>query len=178
MPRSATRKTGSSARPRRPLTRAMLLPLSGETVRKKSLAIHLALAACRREGSGTGYQFNELLRVLYITLFLQERGFGELPVELYARAEINLNACVSRGKRDSAWLIDAETAGILEQVLRLHDEQLRVITYRDLSAATERLECFIRSARVSPLAEDIRSAARAAATAMMTGSASTTTRGR
>ncbi|WP_159462841.1 hypothetical protein [Caballeronia catudaia] len=29
---------------------------------------------------------NELLRVL-MTLFLQERGFGKLPLELYARAE-------------------------------------------------------------------------------------------
>ncbi|WP_159833883.1 hypothetical protein [Burkholderia sp. 8Y] len=121
-----------------------------------SLAIHLALAACRREGSGTAYQFNELLRVLYMTLFLQEKGFGALPLALYARAEKNLNACLSRGKPGDHWFVDAETATVLEQVLRLHDEQLRGITYRDLAAAQERLEGFIRSARVSPLPDDAR----------------------
>ncbi|WP_159838292.1 hypothetical protein [Burkholderia sp. 8Y] len=121
-----------------------------------SLAIHLALAACRRERSGTAYQFNELLRVLYMTLFLQENGFGALPLELYARAEKNLNGCLSREKQDDPWFIDAETASVLEQVLRLHDEQLRGITYRDLTAATERLEAFIRSARISPLPDDVR----------------------
>ncbi|WP_159839494.1 hypothetical protein [Burkholderia sp. 8Y] len=121
-----------------------------------SLAIHIALAACRREGSGTAYQFNELLRVLYMTLFLQENGFGALPLELYARAEKNLNGCLSRGKQGDHWFIDAETAAVLEQVLRLHDEQLRRITNRDLTAARERLEGFIKSARVSPLPDEVR----------------------
>lgn len=71
----------------------MLLPLPIEAISKMSLVIHLALAGCRREGSGTAYQFNELLRVLYMTLFLLENGFGKLPLELYAGAEKNLRQC-------------------------------------------------------------------------------------
>ncbi|VXB59313.1 Fis family transcriptional regulator (fragment) [Burkholderia sp. 8Y] len=124
------------------------------------LAIHLALAACRREGSGAAYQFNELLRVFYMTLFLQENGFGALPLKLYARAEKNLNARLSRGKHGDHWFIDAETPTVFEKVLQLHDEQLRRITYRDLAFARERIEGFIRSARVSPLGDDVRLAIR------------------
>ncbi|WP_143749476.1 hypothetical protein [Caballeronia arvi] len=56
--------------------------------------------------------------------------------------------------------IDAPTASLLEQILALHDEQLRSIALKDLTAATERLERFIGSQRASPLPDAIRAEAR------------------
>ncbi|KXV10683.1 hypothetical protein CR51_08680 [Caballeronia megalochromosomata] len=138
----------------------MLLPLPPASVRQMSLQIHLALAACRKDGCGNSHQFNELLRILYITHQLQELGFGQLPLEDYARAEHGLSAALSRVEAERRWLIDAETASLLERVLQLHDQQLATIRLRDLTAATERLQHFMRSERPFPLPEHVRAAIR------------------
>ncbi|WP_143281968.1 hypothetical protein [Caballeronia choica] len=81
------------------------------------MQIHLALAACRRMGCGNSHQFNELLRVLYITHHLQEMGFGSLPLQVYAPAELALNIALAGAKREQLWLVDAATASLLEQIL-------------------------------------------------------------
>jgi hypothetical protein len=142
------------------MTRAMLLPLPVASTEKMSLQIHLALAACRRPKRGNSYQFNELLRALYITYHLQEMGFGSLPVLVYASAEFGLNIALTNAEREEAWFIDAPTASLLEQILVLHDQQLRSIALKDLTAATERLERFIASQRASPLPDAMRAEAR------------------
>lgn len=163
MPRSANRTTRTPGKPagsRRPMTRSMLLPLPAATTEKMSLQFHLALAACRKEGNGNSYQFNELLRALYITYHLQEMGFGSLPLQVFACAELGMNAALSKRKEDQAWFVDARTASLLEQILALHDYQLGAIRLKDLSAATERLERFIRSQRASPLPNELRVEAR------------------
>jgi len=129
-------------------------------VRKISLQIHLALAACRKDGCGNSYQFNELLRILYITHQLQEVGFGQLPLEDYARAELGLSAALSRVEAERRWLIDVQTAALLERVLQLHDHQLATIRLRDLTDATERLQRFMQSDRPSPLPEQLRATVR------------------
>jgi hypothetical protein len=145
------------------MTRSMLLPLTAASSQKMSLHLHVALAACRREGCGNSHPFNELLRALYVTHHLQEMGFGSLPMEIYARAELGLNKSLSKGKPEQLWFVDAATAALLEQILGLHDQQLRVITLKDLTAATERLERFIRSQKESPLPAELRAAVRQAA---------------
>ncbi len=142
------------------MTRSMLLPLPVASTEKMSLQIHLALAACRRPKRGNSYQFNELLRALYITYHLQEMGFGALPMQVYGNAELGMNSALSTAKREHAWFIDAPTASLLEQILALHDQQLRSIALKDLTAATERLERFIGSQRASPLPDAIRAEAR------------------
>lgn len=81
------------------MTRAMLLPLPATATEKMSLQFHLALAACRKEGNGNSYQFNELLRALYITHHLQEMGFGSLPMQVYACAEFGMNTALSKQNR-------------------------------------------------------------------------------
>jgi hypothetical protein len=138
----------------------MLLPLPPESLRKMSLQIHLALAACRKVGCGNSHQFNELLRILYITHQLQEMGFGQLPLEDYARAERGLSAALSCVEAERRWLIDAPTAALLERILQLHDHQLATIRWGDLTAATERLQRFMQSDRPSPLPEHVRATVR------------------
>ena len=163
MPRSATRtsrKSGHPVSPRRPLTRSMLLPLPVASTERMSLQFHLALAACRRPKQGNSYQFNELLRALYITYYLQEMGFGVLAMQVYGNAEFGLNAALTNTKQEQTWFIDAPTASLLEQILALHDQQLRSIALKDLTAATERLERFICSQRASPLPDAIRAEVR------------------
>ena len=142
------------------MTRSMLLPLPVASTEKMSLQIHLALAACRRTKQGNSYQFNELLRALYVTYHLQEMGFGALPMQVYGSAELGMHAALTNAKREDVWFIDAPTASLLEQILALHDQQLRSIAVKDLTAATERLERFIGSQRASPLPDAIRAEAR------------------
>jgi hypothetical protein len=137
----------------------MLLPIPNDSARKMSLTHHMALAVCRDEGGGNSHQFNELLRVIYVTHHLQEAGFGTIPEELYGIAEAGMNAALARVKPEKVWRVDEKTALILEQIVGLHDEQLRSVTLRDLTAATERLERFIHSDRLSPLPESVRRAA-------------------
>ncbi|CAL8481188.1 Fis family transcriptional regulator (plasmid) [Caballeronia sp. S22] len=138
----------------------MLLPLPAATTEKMSLQFHLALAACRKAGNGNSYQFNDLLRALYITHHLQEMGFGSLPMQVFACAEFGMNAALSKRKQNQAWFVDARTASLLEQILALHDCQLGAIRMKDLTAAIEQLERFIRSQRASPLSDELRAEAR------------------
>jgi len=129
----------------------MLLPLSEATARELSLPLHLALATCRGKSGGNAHLFNELLRVLYITFYLQEKGFGESAPDVYARAEAGINATLAAVKRTKNWQIDEETARLFEELLRTHDAQLAQVSLRDLTAATQRLMHFIRGKTVSPL---------------------------
>ncbi len=138
----------------------MLLPLPVATLRSMSLRFHLALAACREQGNGNSYQFNELLRALYIAYYLQGMAFGFLPPNVFACAEFGMNQALAKGKSEQAWQVDSRTASLLEQILALHDVQLNSIRYKDLTAATEQLERFIVSQRASPLPDECRAEAK------------------
>ena len=88
-------------------------------------------------------------------------GFGSLPLQVYACVEFGMNAALSSGKQRQAWYVDARAAAsLLERILALRDYQLSSIKRKDLMAATERLERFVRSERASPLPEELRAEAR------------------
>jgi hypothetical protein len=84
MPRSATRKTGPLTAARRPMTRSMLLPLSPRQRRKCRCSSTSRWRPAAGWAAENSHQFNELLRVFYITHQLQEMGFDSLPLQVYA----------------------------------------------------------------------------------------------
>ncbi|SAL59998.1 Fis family transcriptional regulator [Caballeronia humi] len=143
-----SRKGGSSAR--QPLTKAMLLPMNQASARERSLSSHLALAACR-DGHGSEYLFNELIRVAYTTWFLQQAGFGNEPVECYKKAEYAVEAALELASRSDEWILAKDTIPAFETLLALHDTQLATAPRHKVMEAEQRLLRFLAGTAPSPI---------------------------
>lgn len=131
----------------------MLLPMTSQAASDISLANHLALAVCRK-GQGNAHLINELNRVVCLTYYLQEAGFGNVPVDLYQRAEAALDQAAGRAQCDGVCQISAEVAGMLEEILAIHDQQLTVAATRHVVEAKARFSRFIQSDLRSPFSKD------------------------
>jgi hypothetical protein len=68
------RKSTRPGANRKPLSKSLLLPMSMQSAREKSLARHLAMVACRG-GSGNRHQITELVRSVYMAHYVQRMGF-------------------------------------------------------------------------------------------------------
>jgi hypothetical protein len=124
-----------------------------------SLANHLALAVCRK-GQGNAHLINELNRVVCLTYYLQEAGFGNVPVDLYRQAEAALDQAAGRAQYDGVCQISAEVASMLEEILAIHDQQLTVAATRHIVEAKARFAKFIKSDLRSPIPNDAQTAER------------------
>ncbi|WNC94686.1 hypothetical protein RI103_36750 [Paraburkholderia sp. FT54] len=118
-----------------------------------SLANHLALAVCRK-GQGNAHLISELNRVVYLTYYLQEAGFGNASVDLYRRAEAALDQAAGRAQCDGVWQISAEVAGMLEEILAIHDQQLTAAATRHMVEAKARFARLIKSSVSLPISEE------------------------
>lgn len=129
--------------------KSILLPLTPQSIRERSLRGHLALEALRA-GSGNGHLLSELIHVLYVAWYLQEAGFGTADAELYANAEQALERSAARATGENVWhLCDAEALA-LERLLALHDQQLRETPVKVMRDVHKRLARFARSDRPAP----------------------------
>jgi len=147
--RHANRKSTRSPA-RKPLAKEMLLPLPESASRELALANHLTFVACKGS-AGSAYLVNELIRMVYLTFYIQDAGYGDTDLIVYARAESALERCLTRAERDGAWQLDAHDASLFEAILRQADWQLDRAPCHCLIDARERLERFARSSRQSPL---------------------------
>jgi hypothetical protein len=139
------------ARPHKPLSKALLLPMDRASVRELSLAHHLALAACRRDG-GNQHLINELARAVYMSYFLQLAGFGSLPVHTYHDAERALESALARAAKVDGWKLADDESSLFEVILALHDEQLASAPMHRVVDAEKRLRAFVMGSTPSPLA--------------------------
>lgn len=105
------------SRPRRPLSKTMLLPVDVASARDQSLSYHLALATCRR-GHGNNYLFNELMRTVYVAWFLQQAGYGDEPLELYKFAEYSVEAALTLAHESGEWLLADDALPVLKSCWR------------------------------------------------------------
>ena len=140
----------SRASSRKPLNKAMLLPMPQNAAREISLVNHLTFAACRR-GAGSAYLFNELIRVIYLAYYVQDAGFGDTDLIIYACAEAALERVLQRAEHSRVWTLDANDIPIFEAVLRQSDRQLANAPRHVHLGARYRLDCFVTSERASPL---------------------------
>jgi hypothetical protein len=153
MSHSTRRSVGRASSGRRHPSKEMLLPMTRQAVSDISLANHLALAVCRK-GLGNAHQLNELIRAVYLTYCLQQSGFGDAPVDLYRRAETALDQAGVRGQCDGVWAVSVEVAGMLEEILAIHDLQLMSVATRDVMEAKARLSRFSKTDLRSPISDD------------------------
>jgi hypothetical protein len=137
----------------------MLLPMTRQAVSDISLANHLALAVCRK-GQGNAHLINELTRVVYLTYYLQEAGFGNAPVDLYRHAQAEMAQAADRAQYDGVWQVSAEVASMLEEILAIHDQQLTEAATRHVIEANARFSRFIKSDLRSPVSKDAQQTAR------------------
>ncbi|SAK89455.1 Fis family transcriptional regulator [Caballeronia catudaia] len=151
--RYANRKSvrTSVRKARGPLSKAMLLPLQESAACEVSLAQHLTWVACKRK-SGSAYPINELVRLVHLTYYVQDGGYGDTDPVVYARAEDALERCLKRAERERIWRLGPDDAPLFEAILCQADSQLeRALRYMHVDAR-ERLERFAVSGRQSPLA--------------------------
>lgn len=127
---------------RRFLSKTMLLPVPERLVVDFSLANHLALAACRR-GRGNAHLLNELLRAVYISYFLGQRGTDRAPAQTYREAEAGLERALACAERENVWHVDEKAAIVLGRVLTIYDIQLEFTATWMLVEAKERLDRFL-----------------------------------
>ncbi|WP_087658659.1 MULTISPECIES: hypothetical protein [Caballeronia] len=120
------------------------------SARERSLSSHLALAACR-DGHGSEYLFNELIRVAYTTWFLQQAGFGNEPVECYKKAEYAVEAALELASRSDEWILAKDTIPAFETLLALHDTQLATAPRHKVMEAEQRLLRFLAGTAPSPI---------------------------
>ncbi|OJB06923.1 hypothetical protein BGV52_21795 [Burkholderia ubonensis] len=138
----------SRARSRKPLTKAQLLPLPAEQVRKLSLKHHLALAALR-SSRGDVDAIVTLLNVLHLAYFL--RAGDDAEVDCYRRAEAALNACVARVEHGAPWSLMGDERTSLEQLVTMHDAQLAAVPAHRYLEATDRVHRVTAPGRRSPI---------------------------
>lgn len=140
--------TRSSTRGRRPLTKAMLLPLATDHVRQLQLKHHLALAALR-DGHGGIEPLGTLLNVLYLAFHLRDVA-GEADVAFYREVEVLLDAYTARAESNDWTLLGAER-GALEQLLAVHDAQLAAVPMHRYLDAWEQVNRFAQANGKSPI---------------------------
>jgi hypothetical protein len=149
-PMSKNRANRRAARPHRPLSKTLLLPMDHASARELSLAHHLALVACRGD-SGNKHLINELARAIYMTYFLQLAGFGGLEVRIYLRAETAIENVLARVAKGGDWRLVDDDTSVLEAVLALHDQQLATAPMHRVVDAEKRLRTFVMGSGPSPL---------------------------
>jgi hypothetical protein len=140
--------TRSSTRGRRPLTKAILLPLATDHLRRLQLKHHLALAALR-DGHGGVEPLGTLLNVLYLAFHLRDIA-GDAEIAFYRGVEVILDVYTARAESDDWMLLDAER-GALEQLLVVHDAQLAAVPMHRYLDAWEKVNRFAQAAGRSPI---------------------------
>ncbi|QTO23909.1 hypothetical protein [Burkholderia seminalis] len=125
----------ASARARRTLSKAQLLPLPAAQVRRLSLKHHCALASLLN-GHGSVDGIVTLSNVLELAFRLRD----EREMVLYREAQAALSACVERAGRGDAWGATDDERRALEALLVAHDAQLTSVPAHRYLDALERVQ--------------------------------------
>ncbi|WP_061152364.1 hypothetical protein [Caballeronia arvi] len=128
----------------------MLLPLPSSAARTVALSNHLTFAACQ-SGAGSAYLFNEVVQLLYVTFFVQDAGYGDTDLIIYARAEAALERGLQRAEVERLWELEAAELPLFQAVLQQADRQLASAPKYVHADARDRLKRFAASGRASPL---------------------------
>lgn len=131
----------------------MLLPMDRVSARKQSLALHLALVACRT-GHGNSHLFNELMETVYVAWFLQQDGYGDEPPGLFKLAEDAVGAALQLGQATGEYLLAEDAVPAFEKLLALHDAQMNVAPLHKVADADGRLRRLLLGTASSPIPDD------------------------
>jgi hypothetical protein len=108
-------------------TKSYLLPMPQESVRRLSLAAHLALVGCVTD-DGSQHFLNEIIRTTYLSFLMLRQGYGSASVEVFRTAESVLDAAVYVGGQTGIWRLNGQATEIIESILRIFDEQIATVS--------------------------------------------------
>jgi hypothetical protein len=146
----SSRRNRSRGRARRPLTKALLLPLDRSSASERSLSCHLALVACR-DGHGNSHLVNELMRAVYLSWYLQRAGYGNQPVEQFKIAEYAVENTLAHAHETGEWRLASEVICDFEALLTLYDAQLARAALHTVLEAERQLRVFLTGTDPSPI---------------------------
>ncbi|RQY93808.1 hypothetical protein DF016_10720 [Burkholderia stagnalis] len=145
MSRKSSRGSG-----RRPLSKAMLLPLPAAKTRALSLEHHLALAAIAR-GHGNLDLMVCLLKAVYTAFYLRDETAAGADDGSFRHAEAALSRCIGRAERGDTWVMLDRDKTAIERILVLHDEQLECVPTHRYLRAVDLLHRFAQGEVASPI---------------------------
>ncbi|WP_224017479.1 hypothetical protein [Paraburkholderia tropica] len=131
-------------------SRFMQRPLDEKTATEMALAHHLTFAACQG-WAGTTRLVSELVRMVYLTFYVQCEGYGNTDIARFADAEAALENCILRAGEDDVCRISPGERALVEPILRQADTQLFLAPRLALIEAYKQLDRFLRNSNESPL---------------------------
>ncbi|CAE6925779.1 hypothetical protein R69927_06832 [Paraburkholderia domus] len=147
---SSRQNKSSRGQGHRFLTKAHLLPMDRSSAIERSLACHLALAACR-DGHGNTHLINELMRAVYLGWYLQRAGYGNLPAEQFKIAEYAVENTLAHAHETGEWRLEPDVISDFEALLCLHDAQLAKARLHEVQDAERQLLHFLKGKSDSPI---------------------------
>lgn len=147
---SIKRNRSRAGQRRRPLTKALLLPMDCAAAREQSLKLHLALVACRGFHAN-GHLINELMRAVYLAYFLQRAGYGKHPSEHFKIAECAVEVALAHAHETGEWRLAPEVMSDFEELIALYDTQLARAPLHAVLHAEAQLKEFLAGTANSPI---------------------------
>lgn len=129
--------------------KAALLPMKQSRVDLISLRYHTSLEALRR-GNGWPGAAEAMTRMVLLTAFLSDSGYGSLDNEASSSAQRAIADVLVAGKRSGRWCLDESAYRQLADVANLHDSQLLVAPLVAYDAANGRLGRMFRALKGEP----------------------------
>jgi hypothetical protein len=136
---------------KKPMSKEMLLPLAAHVARQTSLECHLALVTLK-SGQGSRDTVGRLFHAIYISYFVHEATTGRVDLDVFRAAEAALQGSAVRGKGNGICEISGDGCAAVEQVLAVHDRQLESIPRHIIENAQKRLDRFLLTDDLSPIA--------------------------
>ncbi|WP_329601620.1 Fis family transcriptional regulator [Paraburkholderia antibiotica] len=104
-----------------------------------SLDYHMTLEALR-SGVGNQYHVGSMAQAIYMTMLLNQRGYGIAMPELFRDAEGVILRCRQAGLDTGMCVVDSDAYTLLGQVLTLFDQQLAAAPVQELIAVNAKLK--------------------------------------
>ncbi|WP_342613500.1 hypothetical protein [Burkholderia ambifaria] len=116
---------------RRRLSKAQLLPLPTDQVRRLSLKHHLALT-CLAAGQGGVESLSTLSNVVDIA-----QRIDNINATVLEKAHVAVDSCVARAEREQRFMLTETEHAAIAAALVLHDAQLQLVPSHRYIAALE-----------------------------------------
>lgn len=123
----------------------MLRPIVPAKAGEISLDYHMTLEALR-SGVGNQYHVGSMAQAVYMTMLLNQRGYGAAVPQLFRDAEGVILRCRQSGLDTGICVVDSAAYALLGEVLTLFDQQLAAAPVHELIAVNAKLKTLFGAA--------------------------------
>lgn len=138
-------------RTKKTMSKEMLLPLATHVACQKSLEHHLALATLR-SGKGGSDTVGRLFHSTYMAYFVHEATIGRVDLDVFRAVEAALHEMAVAAKGNGVYEISGDGCTAVGQLLAIHDRHLESVPRHVIENAQKRLDRFLLTDDLSPIA--------------------------